>query len=166
MDKNMHIDFTFLKILWPHLWHVEVPRPGVESKPKLQPTQQLWQQQILNPLHYVRDRTCTSTSTQVATIRFLTYCTMAATHTFYFLIEINNKTQFRYYEKFDTQFKYNKDYRYQFKYCNSHYLKRNIQMPFVIFHGKYLIINEETVLGVPTVACELMIQLFSLEARV
>ena len=28
----------FKKIFWPHLWHMEVPRPGTESKLKQQPT--------------------------------------------------------------------------------------------------------------------------------
>ena len=34
-----------------------VPRPGIKSKLELQPTLQLWQQQILNPLHRVGDQT-------------------------------------------------------------------------------------------------------------
>ena len=32
-----------------------VPRPGIESKPALQPTPQLQQYQILNPLHWAGD---------------------------------------------------------------------------------------------------------------
>ena len=31
-------------IFWPHLQHMEVPRPGTEPKPHLQSTPQLWQQ--------------------------------------------------------------------------------------------------------------------------
>ena len=39
--------FLFLKSLWPHLWHMEVLRPGTESEPQLQPKLQLWQCWIL-----------------------------------------------------------------------------------------------------------------------
>ena len=34
------------------LWHIEVPGPGTESESELQPTPQLQQRQILNPLHH------------------------------------------------------------------------------------------------------------------
>ena len=33
-----------------HLWHIEVPGPGIESEPQLQPKPQLQQCWILNPL--------------------------------------------------------------------------------------------------------------------
>ena len=29
---------VFVFIFWPCSWHMEVPRPGIESKPQLQPT--------------------------------------------------------------------------------------------------------------------------------
>ena len=41
--------FVLFLMLWPHLWHMEVPRPEIESKPQLWPTPQLWQHQILYP---------------------------------------------------------------------------------------------------------------------
>ena len=30
-------DYNFLKILWLHPWHMNVPRPQTESKPQVQP---------------------------------------------------------------------------------------------------------------------------------
>ena len=42
---------------------MEVPGPGIESEPKLQPTPQLQQYRILNPLHRARDQTSASTET-------------------------------------------------------------------------------------------------------
>ena len=33
---------------------MEVPRPGIESKPELQSVPQLWQYKIFNPLHQAR----------------------------------------------------------------------------------------------------------------
>ena len=35
---------------WPHLWHIEVPRPGIKSEPQLQPMLQLQQCRFLT--HY------------------------------------------------------------------------------------------------------------------
>ena len=35
----------------------EIPGPGIESKPQLQPTPQLQQHQILNALHWAKDQT-------------------------------------------------------------------------------------------------------------
>ena len=43
--------------LGPHLWHMEVPRVGVESELHLRPTPQPQQCQILNPLSEARNRT-------------------------------------------------------------------------------------------------------------
>ena len=51
----------FMKEL--HLWHVEVPGPGRESEPQLQPMPQLRQHPILNLLCWTRDRTHTATGT-------------------------------------------------------------------------------------------------------
>ena len=39
--------YFYLLILWPHPWHTEVPRPGIEPEPQLRPTLQLWQLGIL-----------------------------------------------------------------------------------------------------------------------
>ena len=47
------IIITFLFLL--HPWHMEVLRPGIKSKPQLQPMPQLWQHQILNPLHHSKN---------------------------------------------------------------------------------------------------------------
>lgn len=52
-------DFVFVFVLnffRPHLWHLEVPGPGITSQLQLQPMPQL----ILNPLHWPRVRTHTS----------------------------------------------------------------------------------------------------------
>ena len=42
-----------------HLWHMEVPGLGTESKP------QLWQCWILKPLQWTGDRTCAATETML-----------------------------------------------------------------------------------------------------
>ena len=39
----------FFFLLWPCLWHMEVPRPGTESGSYLQPMLQLQQHRILQP---------------------------------------------------------------------------------------------------------------------
>ena len=65
--------FIFFYFLWPHLWHVEIPRLGVELEPQLLATATViampdpslvcslhhnsWQCQILNQLSKARDRT-------------------------------------------------------------------------------------------------------------
>ena len=48
MGRGQFFSFFFL---WLHPRHLEVSGPQVESKPHLQSTPQLWQRQILNPLH-------------------------------------------------------------------------------------------------------------------
>ena len=52
-------DFFFL--LWSHPWHMDIPRPGTESKLQLQPTAPLQQCQIPNLLHWARGQTCATT---------------------------------------------------------------------------------------------------------
>ena len=59
--------FLFLKILWPHPQHMEVPRPGFEPEPYL------WHHWILNPLCWAGDRTCTYTVTWFLT-HWLHHC--------------------------------------------------------------------------------------------
>ena len=62
LQNDFLFDFCFLG---QHSWHMEVPRLGAESKPSaysgsepcLQPTPQLTQRQILNPLSEARGRT-------------------------------------------------------------------------------------------------------------
>ena len=49
--------FFLLFFFWLPLWHMEVPGPGTESEPELQPMLQLWQSQILNPRHQAGDQT-------------------------------------------------------------------------------------------------------------
>ena len=43
------------KCFWPHPWHMEVPRPGMEYKLLLQPNPQLWKFGILNSLCHSRN---------------------------------------------------------------------------------------------------------------
>ena len=40
--------------LWSHLWHMEVPRQGIEPELELWPMPQLQKHQILKPLHHSR----------------------------------------------------------------------------------------------------------------
>ena len=56
-----------------------VPRPGIKSEPQLQPTPQLWQGQILNPLFQAEDQTHTSAAIQAISVKFLTHCTTVGT---------------------------------------------------------------------------------------
>ena len=46
-----------------HLWHMEVPEPGIKSKLQLWPPPQLPQCWILNSLHQTRYRTCITRET-------------------------------------------------------------------------------------------------------
>ena len=49
--------FIFVSFLfWPHLWHMEVPGPGIKSKLHLQPMWHLWQYWILHLLLQARDQ--------------------------------------------------------------------------------------------------------------
>ena len=50
--------FYFLKMLWLHPWHMEVPRPGIEFELQLWPASQL----AFNIQHQAGDWTCTSAS--------------------------------------------------------------------------------------------------------
>ena len=54
-----------------HPGHMEVPRPGMESEPQLQPMPPLWQPWIFNRLRGTRDQTHASAATQAAVVRFL-----------------------------------------------------------------------------------------------
>ena len=44
---SLHGFYSF--VLWPHPQFMEVPRPGIESKPQLQTISQFWQHRILWP---------------------------------------------------------------------------------------------------------------------
>ena len=55
----------FFYFLWPRLWHMEVPRPGVALELQLRPVPQLRQYQILNPLSKARDQTHILTNTML-----------------------------------------------------------------------------------------------------
>ena len=46
---------SLFPLFWPYPWYMEVPRPGIEFESQLQPTPQLQQHRILNPLHYSRN---------------------------------------------------------------------------------------------------------------
>ena len=50
-----------LLLLQAHPWQVEMSHPGIKSELELQPTPQLQQHGILNPLCQARDQTSTST---------------------------------------------------------------------------------------------------------
>ena len=50
-------------LFWPHLQLVEIPQPGIKSKPHLRPTVQ--QHQILNPLHWAGDQISNATETSL-----------------------------------------------------------------------------------------------------
>ena len=50
-------------VFFPHSQHMEVPQPGIKSKPELQPTMQLWQRWIVNLLHWPGDGNCAATET-------------------------------------------------------------------------------------------------------
>ena len=91
----MHkLEIYFFSSLWPHLWHKEIARLGVEWELQLPayttattiPDPRLicklhhssWQHQILNPLSEARDRTTTSWFL----VRFVNHCTTTGTPIF------------------------------------------------------------------------------------
>ena len=47
----MELRFSSL-FFWPHIWHVEVPGPGIKAKLHLRPVPQLQQYWILSFLHH------------------------------------------------------------------------------------------------------------------
>ena len=57
--SNYMNDFSFFFLFQLHMWHMEVPGPGIESDMQWQPIPQLWQQQILKPLCWTRGQSCT-----------------------------------------------------------------------------------------------------------
>ena len=50
--------FLFLFLFWPHVQHVEIPRPGVKPMPQHRPKLLQIQCQILNLLHHKRTPMC------------------------------------------------------------------------------------------------------------
>ena len=58
---------------------MEFPKQGIESKSQLQTMLQLWQHQVLNPLHWAEDPTCVSGAAQAAAVRFLTHWAIVGT---------------------------------------------------------------------------------------
>lgn len=45
IGSQIFLSFSFVSFLWPHLWHMDVPMPGVELELQLRPMpqpQQLW----------------------------------------------------------------------------------------------------------------------------
>ena len=97
MSARFLFSFFLFFFKWLHPWHVEVPRPGIESKPQLQPTPQLRQSWILNPLCWPGDWTCTSAATVATAFGFLAHCATAGAllqGSFYiFYLEIMLDTQ-------------------------------------------------------------------------
>lgn len=79
-NKRYSSCFGFLVLRWggwPHLWHVEVPRPGIKSEPQLWPTPKLWQHQILNALGQTGDLTWVTTFHFLISLKILVdnmYC--------------------------------------------------------------------------------------------
>ena len=69
--EGLYCEFLFFFFFWPYLQHMEVPWPGIQTKPQMQ------QCQILNPLHQAEDWTCTFSVTWVAAVRFLTHGAIA-----------------------------------------------------------------------------------------
>lgn len=62
--QHCFLFFVFF-LSWLHLWHMEIPRLGIESKLQLQPVPQLQQHQILNPLCLAGVQTHTATETML-----------------------------------------------------------------------------------------------------
>ena len=52
---NLFPFIYLVSYVWLNPWHMEVPGPGTESKPQLQPMPQLQQCQVLNPLCHSRN---------------------------------------------------------------------------------------------------------------
>lgn len=77
---------TDILYFWPHMGHMEIPRPRTETELQLQPTLELQQYQILNPLGWAGDPTFTSTVTWAAAIRFLSHYNTTGTPRTLFLI--------------------------------------------------------------------------------
>ena len=73
MPHLKHIYFVIFFLYRPHLWHMEVPRPGIESEP------QLWQRRILDTLPQARDRTCAPTATPAPVVGSLPHCAIVGT---------------------------------------------------------------------------------------
>ena len=79
-ELSLLLTFIFI-FLWPHLRHREVPQPGIESKPPLPHTSQLWQYHMY-PLTYCQwagDWTCPSAATGATAVKFLTHYATAGT---------------------------------------------------------------------------------------
>ena len=55
MSQNQHF---FFPPFFGHPKAYGVPRPGIRSQPELQPTSQVWERWILNPLAWAGDGTC------------------------------------------------------------------------------------------------------------
>ena len=47
-----NLNFNYYLFFWPHLWHVELPGPGIKPTPKQQSKPQQWHHQILNLLNH------------------------------------------------------------------------------------------------------------------
>ena len=76
----LFVVFCFgLVFLWLYPGHMQVPRPGTESQPQLQPTPQLWQCRTFNPLCQAEDPNCTSAVTHASAAGFLAHCARAGT---------------------------------------------------------------------------------------
>ena len=72
------------EILWLYCWYIEVPKPGIESKPRIDLSHSCSNTGSLNPLCRAVDQTPISTATWAIAVRFLTHCTTARTPASYF----------------------------------------------------------------------------------
>ena len=70
---------VFVFLLWPHLGHIELLGPGIESEPQLLPMLSCSSSRHSDPLRWSGDGTCASAVTRAAAARFLTHCTLAGT---------------------------------------------------------------------------------------
>ena len=63
-------DIFFLFFLWPHLWHMKVPRPEMRSEVQLWPAPQQCQQWILNSLCHKRTSVFLNLSSIILSVFF------------------------------------------------------------------------------------------------
>ena len=65
--------------LWPHLWHMKVLRPGIDSSCSCVLGCSCGNTGYFIPLYQARDWTCASAVTQATAFGFLTHCTTVGT---------------------------------------------------------------------------------------
>ena len=73
------ISGVFLVLFLPHLWHMEIPGPGIESELPLRPASGCGNAGSFNPLRQAWDQTRDSSMNPVVTVGSLTHCATAGT---------------------------------------------------------------------------------------